>query len=410
MKDVIEAQAQAFRGTLPSDVWCRACGNAGLELFTESHGVPVNNARVFARAEDARALATGEIELAFCPTCGFIENARYDPTLVTYDASYEEQQSFSPTFNAFADTLAADLVRRWNLVRKHVVEIGCGKGDFLAKVCELGHNDGVGFDPTAAPGRLQGGGADRVMLRPEFYSGRTGALYADAVICRHTLEHIPDVGRFVHTLRRSLDASPGARVFFEVPDVGRVLRDGAFWDVYYEHCSYFTPGSLARLFRREGFIVDDVRLGFEDQYVLLEAHVASNGSSGPPHAAEETPEALRTSAGWYARRVGEVVQGWATRIRAARARGERVAIWGSGSKCVAFLSETGLDGGVDAVVDVNPHRQGRFLPKTGIEVAAPSTLAQLRPDLVVVMNAAYVPEIRDALAEMGLDPFVEAVG
>ena len=29
-------------------------------------------------------------------------------------------------------------------------------------------------------------------------------------------------------------------MFFQVPDMSRVLRDLAFWDIYYEHCSYFT--------------------------------------------------------------------------------------------------------------------------------------------------------------------------
>jgi hypothetical protein len=39
-------------------------------------------------------------------------------------------------------------------------------------------------------------------------------------------------------------------VFFETPDAKRVLAEGAFWDIYYEHCSYFsperTPGCFAR--------------------------------------------------------------------------------------------------------------------------------------------------------------------
>jgi hypothetical protein len=200
------------------------------------------------------------------------------------------------------------------------------------------------------------------------------------------------------------------RVFCEVPDVGRVLRDGAFWDVYYEHCSYFTPGSLARLFRDCGFAVDDVRLAFEDQYVLLEARIAPDGPPGAPHAAEESPEALLGLVERYSRRVMAETRGWAARIRAAQWRGERVAIWGSGSKCVAFLSETGTADAVDAVVDINPHRQGRYLPASGIPVSAPEALVDQPPDLVVVMNSAYVAEISAQLARMGLAPVVEAVG
>jgi SAM-dependent methyltransferase len=393
-----------------NDAVCRACDRALLETFAASSDVPVNNARVFADPTAARAVPRGAIELALCRGCGFIENVRFDQALVTYDSGYEEQQSYSPTFNAFADGLASDLVERWGLRRKRIVEIGCGKGDFLSKLCELGENHGVGLDPTIAPGRLNDAAAQRVTLRPEFYGSRTGGLIADAVICRHTLEHIPDVRSFVRTLRRSLSSSPGARVYFEVPDVARVLRDAAFWDVYYEHCSYFTEESLARLFRIEDFVVDDVRLGFDGQYVLLEAHVPYVGeriAGGNPY---DEPGDIVALAHGYAERVRTMADGWGKRVRSARARGEHVAVWGSGSKCVAFLSETGLEDDIEAVVDVNPHRQGRCLPITATPVRPPAYLTAVRPDLVVVMNAAYVAEIRAMLAEMNLYPRVEAVG
>ncbi len=402
--------AQSPLTILPGDPACRACGGDGLRTFATSSGIPVNNARVFEERDDARRVPAGALELALCPTCGFIQNVLFDPALVRYDDAYEEQQGFSPTFTAFADALVDEVIERFGLRGKRVVEIGCGKGDFLAAVCERGDNVGLGLDPTAAPERLSAAAARRVTLRREFFGPQTGALDADAVICRHTLEHIADVRAFVRDLRSSLDGSPGVRLLCEVPDVGRVLRDGAFWDVYYEHCSYFTPGSLARLFRDCGFAVDDVRLAFEDQYVLLEARIAAEGPSGAPGAVEESPQALRELADRYATRVTAETRAWAERIRAARSRGERVAIWGSGSKCVAFLSETGTADAVDAVVDINPHRQGRYLPGTGIVVSAPEALAVAPPDLVVVMNAAYVGEIGAQLARMGLGPAVEAVG
>src|SRR5690606_5558175 len=73
-------------------------------------------------------------------------------------------------------------------------------------------------------------------------------------------------------------------VLFEVPDVGRILRERAFWDIYYEHCSYFTAGSLAGLFRRVGFEVLDVEHAFGGQYLLLLARPAGTeveSSQGP---------------------------------------------------------------------------------------------------------------------------------
>ena len=78
-------------------------------------------------------------------------------------------------------------------------------------------------------------------------------------------------------------------MFFEVPDTDRVLGEGAFWDIYYEHCSYFTPGSMARAFRAAGFAITRLERDYGDQYLLLEADPAE------PSAMESTASALEES-------------------------------------------------------------------------------------------------------------------
>jgi hypothetical protein len=61
------------------------------------------------------------------------------------------------------------------------------------------------------------------------------------------------------------------QVCFELPDVRIVLEETRFWDIYYEHCSYFSAGSLARLFREAHFDVVDLWRAYDDQYLLLMA-------------------------------------------------------------------------------------------------------------------------------------------
>ncbi len=90
-------------------------------------------------------------------------------------------------------------------------------------------------------------------------------------------------------------------------------------------------------------------------------------------------------------------------MAAYREAGARVAIWGAGSKGVAFLTTLGLTDEVAYAIDINPHKQGMFMPGTGHPVVGPDSLHQSPPDVVIVMNPVYLDEIRSALARGGLD-------
>lgn len=64
---------------------------------------------------------------------------------------------------------------------------------------------------------------------------------------------------------------------------------------------------------------------------------------------------------------------------------------------------------VSHAVDINPYRQGAFMPGSGLEIIGPERLVAVKPDVVVVMNRIYVPEIRASLAGLGLAPEIAAL-
>ena len=226
---------------------CQLCGHAGMAPFYEVLAVPVHSVTLLPSREEALAYPTADVLLGLCRECGFIQNLLYTPDVQDYSRDYEETQAFSPMFNQFASELAQRLVDTHGLHDKDVLEVGGGKGDFLALLCELGPNRGVGIDPAYVPGRLESEALERITFLREFYSPGFTHLTGDLVCCRHTLEHVGPVAEFTDLLRQSAATTPGSSVFLEVPDTLRVLEERAFWDIYYEHCSYFTLGSLGRL-------------------------------------------------------------------------------------------------------------------------------------------------------------------
>jgi hypothetical protein len=100
---------------------------------------------------------------------------------------------------------------------------------------------------------------------------------------------------------------------------------------------------------------------------------------------------------------------WRRRLEDVAAHEERVVLWGSGSKGVAFLTLLGRESQIPYVVDINPYRHRTYMPCTGQEIIPPEFLRAWRPDVVIVMNPAYRDEIRTDLGRLGLAPEILAV-
>ena len=375
---------------------CPACGSSDPDVFYRLEGVPAADALILDSREEAIAFPRGDVELAWCRCCGFVFNASFVARLTEYSARYEERQSASPTFTSFQRALVERLIERYDLRRKTIVEIGCGKGEFLSALCELGDNRGIGFDPAwragvAAPAR------GHVEIQKRLFDEDTPYAACDFVICRMTLEHIAEVGRFVRQLARWLDA--GVTVLFQVPDAARILAEGAFWDVYYEHCSYFTESSLTALFTHAGFEVLRATREYGAQYLTMEAMRRGRPDAIPNLGETDTVARLVEN---FRAAAPAVQREWRRRIDDWRDANRRVAIWGSGSKAVSFLSTLGIGSEIGCVVDINAARHGRYVPGSGHLISSPEQLREYQPDHIVLMNPVYHGEVAQMLEKTGI--------
>ena len=403
-----ELSSASLLRPVPAVSVCPNCAAPGLEPFYEVAGIPAHSVILMHTREQARAYPRGCLRLGFCRACGFITNMAFDVSLNEYSPDFEESQHFSPKFDGWARRLVDRLVRDYDIHGRQVIEIGCGKGEFLALLCEAGGNRGIGIDPGCIPERLQGNGASRVQFIRDLYSEKYAGLPGEVVCCRHTLEHILPTGEFMRMVRRVIGPRRDTLVFFEVPDMTRVLRERAFWDVYYEHCTYFTPGSLARVFRSSGFEILELVRDFADQYVWVTAR-PTDAPTLPSLAIEDDLESTARDVAVFREQAPKDIASWRERILQLAAAGRRPVIWGAGSKCVAFLTTCGITDQIEYLVDINPHKAGKFLPGTGHPVVGPDFLREYHPGAVIAMNPVYVDEIRGTLTAMGVSADVVAV-
>jgi hypothetical protein len=73
-----------------------------------------------------------------------------------------------------------------------------------------------------------------------------------------------------------------------------------------------------------------------------------------------------------------------------------------GSKGVMFLNAVPGAASIEALVDINPRKQGRYVAGTGQRIAAPHELAERDADVVIIMNPLYRQEIAGSLDALGV--------
>ena len=384
---------------------CPICENRGAKTFFSLPAQPVLIGVLWPDADSARSCAKGEIDLAFCPHCGFIWNISFDPGLIEYDRSYDNSLMFSPTFRAYTDKLVQRLVRSYHLQGARIVDIGCGKGDFLVALCEHGQNFGYGFDPSYEQERVETEASERITWSNDLYGAEHAEIHADLIVSRFVYEHIPDPRAFLAMIRETIDDAHPPTIFFEVPNVDLIIRQMSVWDVIYEHCSYFSVESLTHAFATTGFDVLRVDETYNKQFLTIDAR-AGKGDAGSDTG---NLEKLRRDVAAFRDHQAEKQAEWHKRIADWADGNARVAAWGAGAKAVGFLNMLNVTDQIPRVVDINPHKRGKHLAGTGQKIVAPSDLKEDPPDIVILMNPIYRDEISGTLAELGLSPeLVEA--
>ncbi|NOX57977.1 MAG: methyltransferase domain-containing protein [Planctomycetes bacterium] len=402
-----QPQSCVSSSSADSTAYCPGCGSTKGRTFFVARDVPVFCNVLWDSHEDALNADRATIELLHCPDCDLVSNTAFDPQKMAYSPQYENSLDCSQRFRTYREELAKRLIADFDLHGKRIVEIGCGRGDFLRLLAELGDNRCVGFDPSYDPSTDPPPSHANVEIRSEFYGQGHSGFDADFVCCRHVLEHIAHPLNFLKQVRDTLGTGSRTPVFFEVPNALYTLERLGIWDLIYEHCLYHTPKALELLFRRSGFECLRVDSVYEGQFVSIDARVdADIDADATVESGTGAGELVAAFKLAYEQKVAH----WKNQFETWRSDGKRAVIWGAGSKGVTFLNVMKDTGNVVThAVDVNPRKQGRFVTGTGQQIVAPAALTDIKPDTVLIMNAIYMAEIQAQLSDMGIEADVQTV-
>jgi SAM-dependent methyltransferase len=375
---------------------CPVCAHRDLLSSVAFAALPVLCNALHSDAASARAARTGQFGTTYCRSCSHVFNATFEEDRIGYTQSYDSSLHFSPRFAMFEELLAERLNATYGLQEKTVIDIGCGKGSFLKRLCAVSGANGIGFDKSFEETR--GEAVSGVRFVNDWFQDTYADMKPALVSCRHVIEHIAEPVAFLRALRAHPGIQPETVFYFEAPNALYTLRDLGIWDLIYEHVSYFTPPSLRAAFEIAGFEVLDAGTEFGEQYLYIEAKPSHERL--PTHSAQvgEIESLVRA----FDRAYRDKVKRWRHYL-AAQDPG-RAVVWGAGSKGVTFVNVVPGADRIGALVDVNPHKHGHFAPRTGTPVLAPGALRGTPVESIIIMNPLYRDEIEGTVALLGLGP------
>lgn len=372
---------------------CPSCGSTDTRMVLETDGLPVLCNTLADSAEDARSCPRGDMHLCLCSRCSLLFNAIFDIRLLSYDTGYETSLHFSAVFREYAKELARTLVDRLELRERPVIEIGCGRGEFLKILHEEGCGECHGYDESHLPGLLKT--PSSVHLHATRYPQLSDAPHGDLVCCRHVLEHVPNPDSLLPSLRSAL--APSGVIYLEVPNALFTLHHLGIWDLIYEHCCYYTQESLWFALSNHGLQPMEIRSTYAGQFLSALA----TADDGPPrHTSPKGSCLIDSLCSSFTEARTMKIRRFDQLLEDSLLKHETVAIWGAGSKGVTFLNTLHCGEELEIVVDSNPRKQGMHIPGTGQKIIAPEDDTLKAVSLVFLMNPIYMTEVKGQLEDI----------
>ena len=308
--------------------------------------------------------------LMVCPQCGLLQ---LDCEPVPYFREVVRAAGISPAMADFRSTQFQQFVSDFGLADSAIVEIGCGRGEYLSILqTHAPKASGIEYGESALRDCQARG-----LSVSRFYPGETtgsisGAPFAGFLIL-HFLEHVPDLRGFLKGIRANL--TDGAVGLIEVPNADMILREKLVAELMVDHLYYFTERTLRLALEMNGFEVISCSAKWHEYNLSAIVRVRQDPSL----------EAFAQSIPLLRVQLDEFI---------AHHPREEVVVWGAGHQSFAALAMHELGDRIAYIVDSAPFKQGRRSPASRIPIRSPRDLFDDPVvQCVIVMAGSYSDEV-----------------
>jgi len=388
---------------------CRFCGAPLQDVFADLGMSPLANS--YLPPERVNAMEPFyPLRALVCGKCFLVQLEEFEtPEQIFSDYAYFS--SYSSSWLEHSRRYAEQMIERLGLdERSQVVELASNDG-YLLQFFRERQISVLGVEPAANVAEVaKEKGIPTVV---EFFGedvarSLAGQSAADLLLGNNVLAHVPDLNDFVAGMKVLL--KPGGVITMEFPHLMRLIEENQWDTIYHEHFSYFSFLTVSAVFEAHGLRLFDVEeLPTHGGSLRIYGAHAEDAAKQESNAARELRERERT-AGYESL---ETYLGYGLRVEAdkrqilrflieLKEQDKRVVAYGAPAKGNTLLNYCGVRGDmIEYTCDLNPHKQGHYLPGSHIPIRSPEALREDKPDVVLILPWNIKDEIVAQLQFIG---------
>jgi len=379
---------------------CRLCNAGNVVCVVNLQPIPLSENYSFDR-EVARNRPRYPIDLYMCVDCGHVQHLDViDPAVLWDSYTY-----YSGDAKGMPEHFRASAEKFIGVTRPPagalVIDIGSNDGSLLRPFKDAGFRV-LGVDPaTEAARRANEAGLPTYceLMTPDLAS-RIGAEHGAAhIVCAfNVFAHADDLGGMVECVRTMLH--PDGLFFFEAQYLVDIIDGVLIATIFHEHMSHHSVTPLVTFFERHGLeliSIERSRIQHGSIIGVVQHRSGQRQEDGSVEALAQiererrmtSPETLKE----FDRKVQDLRHEVEEHVNDWRRNGAVVAGYGAARSGPTLITQLGLQGVLEFIVDDHPQKVGRYETGDGIPVLPTASLLERQPDFCVILAWVHSQKI-----------------